>query len=51
MRQLVSLAAPYRTALIAVAALTILSSTVLLAIPWLAGEMIGKCSAITVTEP
>ena len=41
LRTLLHLAAPYRSQLITVGVLTVGSSLVLLAVPWLAGHMIG----------
>jgi len=40
-RQLLSYAKPYRASLAALVALNILSSLVLLAVPWLAGQLLG----------
>ena len=50
-RTLLQLAAPYRASLIAVALLTVASSLILLAIPWLAGQLIGGIIAQTASIP
>ena len=47
LRTLLHLASPYRRSLVAVGILTVGSSLVLLAIPWLAGQMVGGVIAQT----